>query len=233
VNKTQRSAYPRARRQPWFGFVFSVVAIALIFAGSFALSAFGDSRDGNDSSGARSAAGAEPDFPVRIELVNSSSVTVVLNPTNVRASEWGFPAPDSATPDGLRGVWLDPGAKVDVTLALSSWVSFASFDLSTLPIAGSSSGRAITFHDQENTLTIPGGDGIIMLRSPWVWPTAERPNSVTSSGCSPSWSGPAGSFSVRGGPTGSLLATATCLNSGSDGDLISTTTVITFTDVLS
>jgi hypothetical protein len=225
MNNTQRSSTLRVSRQPWFGVVIALVIIAAVIAGSFGLKAFGDSRTDSSASDIRGAAESEANLPVNIDLVNSSSVTVVVDVTNVKREDWGYPAPDSEAPNGLRGAWIDPGQSVSVTLSIDNMnTRHAPFNLSTTPIAGSSSGGAITFYSQMNLGEAQSSPG---SPSFWSWPTRERPAEVTKAGCSPVWSEPAGNYVLRDGRQGSITATATCRGVGE------TTTIITFTDAKS
>ena len=215
MSSARSSSNLRVSRQPWFGVLIALVIVAVVVGGSFALKAFGDSRTEVER-------GALDGDTLQIDLVNSSSVTVVVDVTGVKEGDWRFPAPDSAAPDGLRGTWIDPGQRLSVTLALAaSNTTHAPFKLSTTPMAGSSTGGVMTLYGQSKFFS---GYGTIY----WSWPTAEVP---PSEGCSsiPDWSGPAGSYEFRGGRTGSITATARC-----DIPLgYERVTVITFTDTAS
>jgi hypothetical protein len=225
MSSARSSSNLRVTCQPWFGALIAILIVAVVIGGSFALKAFGDSRTDSSVSGRRGAAGSDPSWPIRITFVNSSSFTIAVDVTNVKRGDWDYPAPDSAAPKGLRGAWIDPGQTVAVTLAVdSSTTMHAPFNVSTTPIAGSSKGGVITFYSQVNYGGIEMTAG---TPSFWSWPTSERPTSLTDSSCSPTWSGSAGSYELKGGRTGAITATATC-QGASD-----TTTVITFTDTKS
>ena len=226
MNSARRSSSRRPSGQPWFGVVCAVIIVAVVLGGSFALKAVGDSRSDSSASGGRGASGSETTWlKTRLVFVNSSSVTVATDVTNVKRGDWGFPAPDSAAPNGLRGAWIDPGQSVSVTLAVdSSFTMHAPFNVSTTPLAGSSRGGVITFYSQVN---YSGTEGAAGTPSFWSWPTMERPAEATITSCSATWSGPAGSYVLKGGQTGAITATATC-----EG-VPYTTTTITFTDTKS
>ena len=225
MNSAQRSSSPRPSRQPWFGIACAVVIVAVVLGGSFALKAVGDSRSDSSASGSRGAAGSEPNHPLIITLQNSSSVTIAVDVTNVSRGDWGYPAPDSAAPNGLRGAWIDPGQNASVRLARDSRTTqHAPFNVSTTPSAGSSTGRTITFYSQLFYVGAEGGGNFLY----WSWPTPQE-ESVVGVSCSPAWSGPAGSYVLRDGRTGSITATANCLWN-SDNEIVTT---ITFTDTKS
>ena len=146
VSSSGRSLNIRARRQPWFGVVVTLVVVAVVIAGSFALKAFGDSREEGSDSANRGAAGGES---LNIVLKNSSSVTIAIGVINVKREEWNFPAPDSAAPKGLQGAWIDPGESLSVTLSLDNPTNpHSPFKVTTTPMAGSSIGGVITLFGQ-------------------------------------------------------------------------------------
>lgn len=221
MSSSGRSSNIRARRQPWFGVVVTLVVVAVVIAGSFALKAFGDSRDDGSDSANRGAAGGES---LNIVLKNSSSVTIAIGVINVKREEWNFPAPDSAAPKGLQGAWIDPGESLSVTLSLDNPTNpHSPFKVTTTPMAGSSIGGVITLFGQ---LTYTGGGEFSSGSSSfWTWPTSDVPSNTP---CTmvPKWSGPAGSYQLKGGRSGSITATATCQGTGD-------TAVITFTDTKS
>ena len=75
-----------------------------------------------------------------------------------------------------------------------------------------------------------GQGGCFELFSTWVWPTATGPAGHTgdASGCSSTWSGPAGTYQLRDGTKGSITATVSCKDTNLD--IGRTVTTITFTD---
>ena len=217
MSSTRSSSNLRISRQPWFGVLIALVIVAVVIGGSFALKAFGDSRTDSSAPVKR---GALPDTSLYITLKNSSSVPVRIDATGVTRGDWGYPAPDSAAPNGLSGAWIDPGQSFSVTLTHDGSITKHSpFNLSTTPSAGSSRGGVITLYGQSSYFTTENSS----RADYWSWPVKDVGDSVN---CPPAWSGPAGSYELRGGRTGSITATATC---GTPG----ITTVITFTDTAS
>ena len=158
-------------------------------------------------------------------LTNSSSVTMFVNAINVVRSDWYERAPDDSGPDALNGRWIDPGETVSVVFGLKSMIRQSTWDLSTLPVSRSSSGGAIRLYPQTNT---PGEVSAKHHGSFWYWPTSTRPDSVETSGCSPTWSALAGRFTDSNGGWGSITATVTC--TGDTTQPMYTTTHITFTE---
>lgn len=217
MSSARSSSNLRVTRQPWFGALIAILIVAVVIGGSFALKAFGDSRS---ESAAPVKRGASSDSSLSIVLTNSSSVTIRTDVTGVRRGDWGYPAPDSAAPNGLSGAWIDPGQSLSVTLTHDGSISeHAPFNLSTTPSAGVSRGGVITLYGQVSVFVTENTSGTDY----WSWPTSD----VGPSGnCPPAWSGPAGSYEIRGGRPGSITATATCGSSRF-------TTVITFTDTKS
>ena len=228
MSGSQSLGHPRTTRQPWFGVVVAIVSVVLVFGGCFALKSVGDSRADSASARGRSASGDVPRMAVRMTLTNSSSVTMFVNAINVVRADWHVRAPDDDGPDALNGRWIDPGETISVVFGLESTIQQSTWDLSTLPVSRSSSGGAIRFYPQTNTPVSPGHDSAMDHDSWWYWPTSARPSSVEASGCSPTWSGPAGQFTTSTGGKGSITATVTC--TGDTTQPMYTTTHITFTE---
>ena len=231
MSGSQSLGHGRRTRQPWFGVVVAIVSVAVVFVGCFALKSVGDSRIDSAGRVGRLAAGEEPLAAMRMTLTNSSSVTMFVNAINVIRSDWTYPAPDENQTDALKGRWIDPGETVSVEFGIRYSTRQSRWDLSTLPVSRSSTGGAITFYPQTNSPGGPGEQGIGYHHSFWYWPTSARPGSVQATGCSPTWSGPAGQFTDSKGGKGSITATATC--SGDDAQPMETTTHITFTETRS
>jgi len=230
MSRSRSDGRPRPTRQPWFGLAVAIVAVVVIVGGCFALKSVGDSRTDSAGSDERSASADDPRLAVRMTLTNSASMTVFVNAINVVRADWYERAPDENRTDALNGRWIDPGETVAVVFGLASTERQSNWDLSTLPVARSSSGGVITFYPQTNTPVTPDSKSVVDHDSWWYWPTSARPTSVSTSGCSPTWSGPVGGFTDASGRTGTLTATVTCTGQTELGGPLYTTTNITFTD---
>ena len=222
-------------RDLWSSAIVVVIFAAIVGLAGWGLSSAGGVEDPTAGGGRRAAGGSPPEVPITLD--NQSSHTVFLSARNVVGDAWQMPRPDARPPGGLDGVYVDPGQTYSVTLSGDElwWErkqSEAVFTLGSTPMVGQSRGASFALYPQTTNFACvsSGQGGCIRIFSTWVWPTATGPDGHTddSSGCSSTWSGPAGTYQLRDGTTGSITATVSCKDTSRD--TADTVTTITFTD---